>query len=335
MPRKLIPVIVLLAAVGAAVWFARHDGTPTHFTGVVEGEERILRSELAGRILEVPFREGETVPPDSVVAVLDDRDIAARVNSKRQEIAALEAQLRTQEERIELVQATWKRDLRARAADVRQAESTYEVAARSFARESDLVRTGASTQQLLDDQRGRRDQAASALERARAMLARAEAEERQIEVARRELETLRAQRDLAGAQLAELEVTQSKTRVRSPAVETVVQTQFVWPGELAQPGTAIVAVLDPRDKHVRIYVPVAQVAELRIGRAVEIELDSEPGRRYRGEVSFVADQATFTPEKIETRGDRMGQVYRAKARILEDAERLRPGTEGNVTFVAD
>ena len=51
-------------------------------------------------------------------------------------------------------------------------------------------------------------------------------------------------------------------------------------------------------------------------------------------VSFVADQATFTPEKIETRSDRLGQVYRAKVRILAEVERFQPGTEGNVYFVA-
>jgi multidrug resistance efflux pump len=154
-------------------------------------------------------------------------------------------------------------------------------------------------------------------------------------VARRELEALRAQRELARAQLAELEVTRSKYEIRAPATRTVVQTQFVWPGELAQPGTAILSVLDPVDKYVQIYVPVAEVSRLRLGRKVEIELDSQPGRRFPGEISFVADKANFTPEKIETRSDRMGQVYRAKVRILEGAERLQPGTEGNVYLVSD
>ena len=107
------------------------------------------------------------------------------------------------------------------------------------------------------------------------------------------------------------------------------------PGELAQPGTPIVSVLDPADKYVQIYVPVGDAARVKVGTRVEIELDSEPGRRVPGEVSFVADQANFTPEKIETRNDRLGQVYRAKVRILEGVERLQPGTEGDVHLVDD
>ena len=49
-----------------------------------------------------------------------------------------------------------------------------------------------------------------------------------------------------------------------------------------------------------------------------------------GEISFIADRANFTPEKIETREDRVGQVYRAKVKILEGVEHFSPGTEGNV-----
>jgi HlyD family secretion protein len=123
--------------------------------------------------------------------------------------------------------------------------------------------------------------------------------------------------------------------VRAPAVATVVQTQLIWPGELAQPGTGLVTVIDPVDKYVQVYVPVADVDHFRVGRKVEIELDSDPGRRVPGEVSFVADKASFTPEKIETRSDRVGQVYRAKIRILDGVERFQPGTEGNVYLVEE
>jgi multidrug efflux pump subunit AcrA (membrane-fusion protein) len=130
-------------------------------------------------------------------------------------------------------------------------------------------------------------------------------------------------------------VLRSKSVIHAPPTATRVQTQFLWPGELAQPGSAVLAVIDPRDKYVQIFVPVADAADLRVGRRVEIELDGRPGERTAGEISFIADQASFTPEKIETRGDRLGQVYRAKVRILERVEEFRPGTEGNVYLLGD
>jgi HlyD family secretion protein len=301
-----------------------------HYTGFVEGEERIIRSEVTGRVLDVPFAEGATVPAGAVVARLDDADIRSKLASKQHELGVVDADIATAEERVALTRTTWERNLAATASDVTQAVTTAAVAERTLAREAELVKTGASTAQLLDDARARRDQARAALERARAMYARTQAEERTIKVAEHELETLREKRALAEAQLRELEVTASKYEIHAPAVETVVQTQHIWPGELAQPGAPVVAVLDPKDKYVQVYAPVADAPEFRIGRRVEFELDALPGHRIPGEVSFVADTASFTPEKIETRSDRMAQVYRVKIRVLEDVEKLRPGTEGNV-----
>jgi HlyD family secretion protein len=328
--RVLVPVVVVAVLLVAGVWALRHRGGPAHYTGFVEGEERVLRSEVAGRVLEVLFAEGAAVPAGAVVARLDDADVASRIASKRRELEVLDADVVAQQQRVALLEGTWGRDVAAHRAGQSEAAAAAALAGQTYRREQELVRSGASTAQLLDDTRARRDQAASALERARAMLARTLAEEGAITVARREVDSLRARRELTLAQIGELEVLLAKYAILAPAVPTVVQTQFIWPGELAQPGTAVLAVLDPRDKYVQVYVPVPEVARFTVGRRVAIELDSAPGRRVPGEVSFVADQATFTPEKIETRSDRLGQVYRAKVRILEDVERFQPGTEGNV-----
>ena len=334
--RRILLALSLVAVLGvaaAAAW--RHRSGPVHYTGFVEGEERILRSEVTGRVVEVTFEEGETVPPNAVVARLADDDIQSRLAAKRQQIVVQESDIRRQEEQVGLVESTWKSQLDVQRAELRQAEAGATLAARSLERERALVASGASTAQLLDEARANHDQARSLTDRARDMVARQAAEEGQITVARQQLEVLRAQRELAAAELAELEVLAAKYTIRAPTVATTVQTKFLWPGELAQPGSAVLAVLDPTDKYVQIYVPVADLAAVRGGDAVEIELDSQPGHRVPGEITFLADQATFTPEKIESRSDRMGQVYRAKVRILEEIERFQPGTEGNVYLVGE
>jgi multidrug resistance efflux pump len=335
MQKRVLVAAAALLVLGLALWAVRRQRATPHWTGFVEGEERVVRSEVTGRVLEVPFHEGDHVPADAVLARVDDDDARARIASKHHELDVLDADLQRQERQIELVERTWTRDVGAHRAEVRQAESTADLAGRTFRREQELAATGASTAQALDDARARRDDAAGGLDRAHDVLARTEAEEGRVAVARLELAVMRQRRELLVAQLAELEVTLAKYTIHAPAVPTVVQTQLIWPGELAQPGTGVLSVLDPLDKYVQVYVPVADVDRLRVGRKVEIELDSAPGKRVRGEVSFVADQANFTPEKIETRSDRMGQVYRAKVRILEDVERFQPGTEGNVYAVAD
>ncbi len=329
--KRLLPVIA--AAVAALLvlgyWLVRR-ADERYYTGFVEGEERVLRSEIAGRVLEVAFAEGAQVAPNAIVARIDDADVTSRIRSKQQELAVLGAQIARQQEEITLLESTWSRDVGAQQAELARVDSEAKLAARSYEREAGLVESGASTAQLLDDARARRDQAASGLARSREQLARAKAQEGTIAVARRQLEILRQQLELSRSQLGELEVLRAKYTIRAPAVPTVVQSQLLWPGELAQPGTPILSVLDPTDKFVQIYVPVSDSNRVRVGTKVEIELDSQPGTRVPGEVSFVADQANFTPEKIETRSDRVGQVYRAKVRILEGVEGFAPGSEGNV-----
>jgi HlyD family secretion protein len=328
--KLIVAAVAVAAGVLGGVVYWRDGRRPSHYTGFVEGEERILRSEVVGRVLEVRFAEGAKIDPSAVVAVLDDRDAVTQIETKKREIAMVDAEIRTQAERASMVDSTSQREVSAQRAELEQAEATFALAEKTLAREQTLKKHGASTAQALDEARAQRDQAKSAVERARQMLARAEAALTNASMAASDLEMLRRKRDLAQAQLGELEVKHAKYQIHAPAVPTVVQTQYVWPGELAQPGTAIFSVIDPKDKYVQIYIPVAELERFRVGQRVAIELDSRPGRRVAGEVSFIADKANFTPEKIETRSDRMGQVYRAKVRILEDVESFQPGTEGNV-----
>lgn len=328
--RRLLPLLVLVAAAVAIVWWRGRDDGVRHYTGFVEGEQRVLRAEVNGRVLEMAFGEGDILPAGAVVARLDASEIEARLASKRQELAVLEARIRRQQEQVALVEATWSQDVAAQEAALRQAEADAVLAVRNFARAEKLRADGVVSVRQLDEARAQHDVTRSAVERARELVERTRAQEGEIGLARRELDVLRGQLELARAQLEELEVLRAKHEVRAPAAGTVVQAQLLWPGELAQPGTPVLSVLDPRDKYVQIYVPVADVDRVRVGTRVEIELDSVPGRRVPGEVSFVADEANFTPEKIETRSDRLGQVYRAKVRILDDVERFQPGTEGDV-----
>jgi HlyD family secretion protein len=333
--KRAIAIAALVAvAIAASLWL-RRDASGIHYTGFVEGEERVLRAEVAGRVQDVAFGEGDAVPAGALVVRLDSAEIDAKIASKQRSLSVLEAQIARQKEQIALTDVTWQRDVASREAELRSAQAEARLASVTHERQTQLAKQGVASAQRLDESRSKRDASGSAVDRARDQLARTRAMEGEIALAKSQLAVLEGQLELARAELGELEVLRAKYDVRAPATATVVQAQLVWPGELAQPGTPLLSVLDPRDKYVQIYVPVGDAAEVRVGRRVEIELDSEPGHRVPGEVVFVADQANFTPEKIETRKDRLGQVYRAKVRILEGVERFQPGTEGNVYLVDD
>lgn len=329
--RRLLPVFAAVALLAlAVVVLHRGDDADGRYTGFVEGEERVLRSEVSGRVIEIAFHEGDAVPANAVVARLDQSDISARVKSAKDQVEVLSRQIEQAVIEADLREASWQQDLRTRETEATQARADVELAERTAKREEELARTGATTRQLLDDTRNRLSAARAAADRAANMLDRMRAEQATIAAARAHVEVLRGQKDLAASQLAELGVTLSKFEIHAPAAATVVQTQLLWPGELAQPGTPILSVLDPRDKYVQIYVPVPDLGRVKLGSKMDIELDSNPDKRWPGEVTFVADRANFTPEKIETRADRVGQVYRVKVRILEGVEQFAAGAEADV-----
>jgi len=107
MRRRLALAGLVLAVVAAALWAVRRDRTPPHYTGFVEGEERVIRSEVTGRVLEVPFAEGAQVPANAVLARLDNADIQTRLAAKHEELDVAEADMRRQQQQVELSDSTW------------------------------------------------------------------------------------------------------------------------------------------------------------------------------------------------------------------------------------
>ena len=72
--RRILPIVVLLAIVGAGVYFflqtAAHNGNLT-VSGTIEATEVNLGSVAGGRIDQVNVQEGDAVAADDVVAVVN------------------------------------------------------------------------------------------------------------------------------------------------------------------------------------------------------------------------------------------------------------------------
>jgi len=172
--RRLALAGLVLPWCGGVV-AVRRDRTPPHYTGFVEARSASSAAS-DGRVLEVPFAEGVQVPANAVLARLDNADIQTRLVAKHEELDVAEADIRRQQQQSSSARApgskTWARGSGAPAGGIGAGPRRAQLEARGA-----LVATGASTGQLLDDARARRDQARSALDRARDLLRRAEAEE--------------------------------------------------------------------------------------------------------------------------------------------------------------
>jgi HlyD family secretion protein len=182
---------------------------------------------------------------------------------------------------------------------------------------------------LLDLAERNRRQALANLDAARAQLTVAQGNRRLIDAAKQNVEALKQQLASQMEVVRQTEIRRSDYTIEAP-FDAVVETKYLFEGELATPGSPLVGLLAPEDRYVRVYIPAPDLDVVGVGTPVEIELDASPGTSYPGRITFIANETQFTPKNIETRDDRLTQVYEAKATILEGIEHFKPGAQGNV-----
>lgn len=148
-----------------------------------------------------------------------------------------------------------------------------------------------------------------------------------------QLAAARAQVAQAEAAVATLDATLANSRILAPFAG-VVTLRHREPGEIAGAGAAVVTLMNPDDRWVRIYVPENRLGRVALGAAAEITSDTFPGKRYAGEVAFIASSAEFTPKNVQTTEERVKLVYAVKVRITGDpSQELKPGLPADVRLV--
>ncbi|MGP8119141.1 MAG: HlyD family secretion protein [Xanthobacteraceae bacterium] len=105
--RWLIWLVVLhvpIAVAGYLVYrfYFAHPATPkvVALSGRIEGDDSAVAPKVTGRILEIRFREGDSVKAGEVIAILDDPQVHAREQQARDQAMATEAQLSSAQQQI-------------------------------------------------------------------------------------------------------------------------------------------------------------------------------------------------------------------------------------------
>jgi HlyD family secretion protein len=166
---------------------------------------------------------------------------------------------------------------------------------------------------------------AAQVEAARQQLALLEAgnTEAVIAAARGQLKAAQGAVDLAKDRL-------SDTVVRAPRAGTI-STVVLRAGEMAAAGLPIVKMQDLKNAYVRVYLPFRSFGKVRIGDPATITTDALPKRSFQGVIREMATEAEFTPKNVETRDQRLQQVYWVKVAIKDPDGRLKPGMPARAT----
>lgn len=120
------------------------------------------------------------------------------------------------------------------------------------------------------------------------------------------------------------------TTVTAPSAGTVVSV-ITNVGQNAAPGRTLLTLTDPTDLTVRIYVPEPELGTVRVGGTARLTTDSG-ATAYDGTVSFVASQAEFTPNSVQTKDQRVKQVFEVRIRATDPSGQLKAGMPVDVTL---
>lgn len=121
--------------------------------------------------------------------------------------------------------------------------------------------------------------------------------------------------------------------VRAPVAGSIDAVDL-QPGDLVAPNAPMLSLIDTSHLWVRAYVPENRIG-LKIGQKLSVTVDSFPGERFRGELTYLSRQAEFTPSNVQTPEERSKQVFRIKVTLREGLDRLRPGMAADVWLEAN
>lgn len=268
-PEPLVEVKVVQAVEKEVRVIVRAPAT------VFAREQANIAARLTAPVRELPVRKGDLVNAGQVLARLENRDILAQRVEVAATLADAEASL------AKASAGTLPTEIERARGQVATTQAALNQAQKFYDRRKQLFDQGAiPSRDLLVSEtdlaqaRTNYEVAVKALQ-----LLESQSVERDLQIARSRVEQARGR-------LAFIEAQLSYSEIRSPFAGTVTE-QFLFPGDMAKPDTAIFTVADLSVAVARAQLPEANAAEVRRGEACALTPADRPSATYSGIVTVV------------------------------------------------
>jgi HlyD family secretion protein len=282
------------------------------FQGWVEADLVFSGPDDPGRVETLAVREGDTVAVGAPLFTVD-------ADLQKADVAANEAAVSEAKARLARAEAQQQRPAEVAVLESQQqrAEAAFTLSSQELQRQRALAERGFTPKAQLDTAQSNYNRDEAALEEIK----------RQIKVARlssREEDIAAARQALAAAEarLRASQVKLARRAVTSPVAGTVQEVYF-RPGEMVPAGRPVVSLLPPGNIKLRFFVSQGVLPSIKLGDAVRVRCDG-CANDIAARVSFIAQQAEFTPPVVYTLEERAKLVFLVEARP-QDPGSLRVG----------
>jgi membrane fusion protein, multidrug efflux system len=325
--RILLGIGVLGLSVGAYMglgWWTEGRFIESTDNAYVQADIAVIAPKLGGYVTQVAVQDNQVVNKGDLLARIDDADARVR-------LAAAQAAL----ERARAAASTAGVDIQRQAAAIAQARAQIAFAQADAARaKADLDRYAKlraeqwASVQKFDTAKAQAAQASASVAAAEAG---ADTSAKQLRVLSAKQSEAVAQIHAAEAEVAAAQLDVDNTQIRAP-MAGVVGNRTVRVGNYVRPGAQLMAVVPVREAYVVANFKETQLAAMRPGQLVSLEVDAYPGVTLTGRVESFApasgSQFALLPPENAT-GNFTKIVQRIPVRItLDPLPRditLRPG----------
>jgi len=309
--------------------------------GTVDSNQVIVSPQIQGRIQKLLVEEGTQVRAGDLIAVLDPSELDAEERAAAATIASMRFKVSESQYTQQSMQGSTTSDvanaqarLQSTRAQLLQAEATLQRVESDSRRTIELAKAGvASEQDRVQAEANLKAQQASVqslkdqVSAAQADLNSAVARTNQAAAARNTVASTREQLSNAEAQLKEAEVRLGYTKIYAP-VSGTVSVRAAREGEVVNPGSPIVVIVDLSDTWVRAAIPETDADHIGLGDTLKIQLPG--GTITAGKVFFKAVEADFATQRDVSRRKRDIRTIVLKVRLDNPKGAYVPGMTAEV-----
>ncbi len=250
-----------------------HESTDDAY---VDGTIIPLSAQVAGQADSVLVQSHQEVRAGQPLVAIAPADYRSAVTAAEAALARARAQVREAEARIDEA----SRQVSADRARLESARVAADLAAKDAGRSGDLLAQGAVSQSDYDAADTRARQARAARDAAEATVAQSEAAWKSLKTS---LEVARTGVQEAETALESARRNLGRTVVSAPVAGRIARLN-VDVGQYVAVGQPLMALVEEQDVWVTANFKETQIARIRVGMPVELDVDAYPGVTVRGRV---------------------------------------------------
>jgi len=325
---KLIFAGVLAALVigGGAYWLSTR-GTESTDDAFTDGRSATIAPKVSGYVRALNVSDNTRVKAGQVLLEIDPRDYVTARNKAAATVALDQAQLDNARAALAIAKVKYPADLDSARAAVESARASLTRAHADHERQR-KVDVRATTEQQIDASTQAEVAAQAQLSDAQAKLHTAQLVQENIDAAEAQVKQLEAQLAAAKSDVDQAELNLGYTKIVAP-FDGWVTKRNVELGSFLQVGQSLFSLVSP-DVWVTANFKESQLAGMRAGQKVKIEIDAYPDLKLEGHVDSIqmGTGARFTAFPAENAtGNFVKIVQRVPVKIVIDK-----GLENGVTL---